>query len=184
MAVCRKCGNQMAEQAAACPACGELRYQAPQPVAAPQYAAPAAAQPQYPRPAAQYPQQAYAAPQPAAQYGAPAPAYAMPVSADDATGFIGALFDFSFTHFITTKLIKLWYILTLIGGVIYGLVLLFGGLSALSSSYTRLAGLGAIIAAPIVFLVTAISGRLFCELVIVIFRAAGHLSEIAQQNKR
>lgn len=176
MAVCRRCGNQMADTAAACPACGELRYQPPQAAApAQQYAA--APQPaQYPQ-YAQPQQQAYAAPQ-------PAPAYAMPVSADEARSFIGALFDLSFTSFITTKLVKIWYILILIVASGYGLVLLVGGLLSLSNSQTFMYGLMGIVGAPLVFLIFAISGRIFMEVLIVIFRGAEHLAEIAKQTRR
>ena len=175
MAVCRRCGNQMADTAAACPACGELRYQAPQPAAAPQYAAPA--QPQaaqhYPQPQ-QYaqPQQAYAAAQPAA-------AYAIPVSADEAKGFISALFDLSFTSFITTKLVKVLYIICIIGGALGALGMIGSGFIAGATS-----GLISVVIAPIVFLATVIFARVYMELVIVIFRGAEHLAEIARSVKR
>ena len=113
MAVCRRCGNQMADTAAACPACGELRYQQP---AAPQQ--PVYGAPQYQQ-QPQYPQQPYAAPQAAQQ-----PQYAMPVTADQAAGFIGSLFDLSFTSFITTKLIKVLYIIAIIGAALEALAVI------------------------------------------------------------
>ena len=172
MAVCRRCGNQMADTAAACPACGELRYQAPQPAAAPQYAAPA--QPQ----AAQYPQPSYQQPQQQA-YAAPAAAYAIPVSADEAKGFIGALFDLSFTSFITTKIIKVLYIIAIILGGIYALVLIGAGFTA-----GTMAGLGALIVSPLVFLLFVIGARIYMELVIVIFRGAESLGEIAKNTAK
>ena len=183
MAICRRCGNQMADTAAACPACGELRYQAPAAAAPPQFQqpqypqAPQPAQPQYqqPHPQQQYPQQAYGAPQAAAT-----PQYAMPVSADEAKGFIGALFDLSFTSFITTKLIKVLYIIAIIFAALYAL-------AALSYGYALggVAGLiGALIVSPIVFLAGVIFARVYMELVMVIFRGAEHLAEIAKNTKR
>ena len=173
MAVCRRCGNQMADNAAACPACGELRYQPPQ---APQQQYPAAATPQQQQP--QYPQ--YAQPQPQA-YGAPQPAqaYAMPVSADEAKGFIGALFDLSFTNFITTKIIKFMYIVAIVVCALYALAMVGAAFSSNS-----MLGLGALIVSPLLFLLFVVLARIYMELVIVIFRGAEHLAEIAKQTKR
>jgi hypothetical protein len=173
MAVCRRCGNQMADTAAACPACGELRYQ--QPAAQPQYAPPQQAQPQYP-------QQQYGQPQP--QYGAPQPgmaqpAYALPVSADEAKGFVGALFDLSFSAFITTKLIRVLYIIAIILAGLEGLSIIGYGFMMGS-----LPGLIAIVAAPIVFFAIVIGARVYMELVMVIFKAAENLADIAKNMKR
>ena len=160
----------MADTAAACPACGELKYQPPQPAAAPQYAA--SAQPQ----AAQYPQQ-YGQPQ--QPYAAqPAAAYAMP-SADEAKGFIGALFDLSFTSFITTKIIKFLFIIAIILGGIEALVIIGAGFTSGS-----MVGLLALIVSPLVFLLFVIGARVYMELVIVIFRGAEHLADIARNTKR
>lgn len=47
-----------------------------------------------------------------------------------ATGFFGALFDFSFTTFITPKLVRIMYVLGAVGIAIY---LLFALMIALSS---------------------------------------------------
>ena len=160
----------MADTAAACPACGELRYQPPQAAAQPQYAAPQAAQ--YGQP------QQYAAPQQQA-YAAPQPAYAMPVSADEAKGFVGALFDLSFTSFITTKLIKFLYIILIVGAALSALGLIGSGFVAGSTS-----GLLSIVIAPIMFFGLVVLARVYLELVIVIFRGAEHLGEIAKQTKR
>jgi hypothetical protein len=165
----------MADTAAACPACGELRYQQP---AQPQYGQPQQQQPQYP----QQPQ--YGQPQQQPQYGAPQPAmaqpaYAIPVSADEAKGFVGALFDLSFSSFITTKLIKILYIIAII----------LAGLEALSIigygfMMGSVAGLVTLVASPIVFFAIVIAARVYMELVMVIFKAAENLSDIAKNMKR
>lgn len=174
MAVCRRCGNQMADTAAACPACGELRYQPPQAAASPQqYGAP------QPQPAQHYPQQQQYAPQPQQAYAAPQPAYAMPVSAEEARGFIGALFDLSFTSFITTKLIKILYIIFIIGAGLSALGMVGSGFMIGTT-----AGLVYLILAPLAFLAFVVVARVYLELVIVIFRGAEHLAEIARQTKR
>lgn len=177
MAVCRRCGNQMADNAAACPACGELRYQQPA-AATPQYGAP---QPQYQQPGAAYPQQGYPQQQ-QQQYGAPQggqPQYAMPVSADEAKGFIGALFDLSFSSFITTKLIKVLYILAMIGAGLEALAVIGVGFARGS-----MFGLVMLILSPIVFFAIVILARVYMELVMVIFRAAELLADIAKNTKK
>ncbi|HEY3739007.1 MAG TPA: DUF4282 domain-containing protein [Bryobacteraceae bacterium] len=165
----------MADNAAACPACGELRYQQPAAAPTPQYGAP---QQQYQQPGAQYPQQGY----PQQQYGAPQggqPQYAMPVSADEAKGFIGALFDLSFSSFITTKLIKVLYILAIIGAGLEALAVIGVGFARGS-----MFGLVMLIASPIVFFAIVILARVYMELVMVIFRAAELLAEIAKNTKK
>jgi len=175
MAVCRRCGNQMADTAAACPACGELRYQQP---AAAQYPASQPAQPQYPQQQS-YAQPGYQQPQPYATPGAGQPQYAMPVSADEAKGFIGALFDLSFTSFITTKLVKVLYIIAIVGAALEAL-----GVIGIGFARGSLYGLIMLVASPIVFFAIVIVARVYMELVIVIFRAAEQLTEVAKNTKR
>src|SRR5215467_10509616 len=69
-----------------------------------------------------------AAAQPAA---APAPArYVPPVTAAEATGFLSSLFDMSFNTFITSKLIKILFIISII---LAG----FGALAVIVSGFTR-----------------------------------------------
>jgi hypothetical protein len=177
MAVCRRCGNQMADTAAACPACGELRYQQP---AAAQYPASQPAQPQYPQQQS-YPQPGYQQPQPYAAPGAGGqPQYAMPVSADEAKGFVGALFDLSFTNFITTKIIKVLYIIAIILAALYAL-------GTLGYGYAFGGAVGMVVGlclSPIVFLIGVIFARVYMELVMIIFRGAELLGEIAKNTKR
>lgn len=96
------------------------------------------------------------------------------------TGFLGSLFDLSFTSFITTKLIK----------VLYGLWLAVAGLAALVliiSGFQGGAGRGVlmlIIGAPLLFFFSALYGRVLMEITIVVFRIAEHTAEIAEQGRR
>lgn len=46
----------------------------------------------------------------------------------EAKGFFGALFDFSFTHFVTPKIVKVVYILAMVGLVLAYLIVVIGGL--------------------------------------------------------
>ncbi|HET6849618.1 MAG TPA: DUF4282 domain-containing protein [Gaiellales bacterium] len=81
-------------------------------------------------------------------------------------GFFGALFDFSFTSFITTKLIP----------VLYGIVLVMIVLSAIGL-LTR-GGVGVILA---IFLLAfgVIYARVIMETIIVFFRIAEHTRDTA-----
>ncbi|CAN5823248.1 hypothetical protein BH20ACT6_BH20ACT6_01180 [soil metagenome] len=69
-------------------------------------------------------------------------------AADDAKGFLGALFDFSFTHFVTPKIVKVVYILAT---VVLSLGLLFLVISAFTQSVGF--GIALLVIAPIGFLV-------------------------------
>lgn len=97
--------------------------------------------------------------------------------------FITALFDLSFSRFITTKLVKLLYVimlvviaLGLVGGVISGLITLF-------SRDGVLPGLGLICLSPLLAVIYVILARMWMELVIVLFRIAENTTEIVQQGR-
>ncbi len=99
-------------------------------------------------------------------------------------GFFKALFDFSFTEFVTSKIIKLLYGLSIIFSVISALILL---ILLLLAGFKESAGLGIlalIIGAPLcflIFLVMVIYSRVVLEIIIVIFRIAEHTGELAKQ---
>jgi len=91
-------------------------------------------------------------------------------------GFFGALFDFSFSSFITAKLIR----------VIFGLGLIvvgFGALSMLIAGFSQgfMAGILALILAPLVFLLFAMYLRVVLEVLIVLFRIAENVALIADR---
>jgi uncharacterized membrane protein len=93
-------------------------------------------------------------------------------------GLFGALLDLSFTEFVTTKLIRIIYVLQIIVAVLVSLSFLFG---CLMKGF--LATIGGLIVAPIVFLMMVIVARVSLELVIVIFRIAEHVRDIAAAQK-
>jgi len=81
-------------------------------------------------------------------------------------GFFGALFDLSFSEFITTKLIKVLYILLLI-------LLALGYLAAVISGFSNNLGQGLLmmfIVGPLGVLLYLILIRISLEMMIVIFR--------------
>jgi uncharacterized membrane protein len=100
---------------------------------------------------------------------------------DQGKGFFGELFDFSFSEFITTRIIKVLFVLAVIGSVIYGLVVLGQGVVMLRESVAL--GLGMIVVSPIVFLLCVIAARVYLELIMIIFRIAEDTEEIAGRGR-
>ncbi len=89
-------------------------------------------------------------------------------------GFMTALFDYSFTSFVTPKIIKVLYLLATIVVALSTLVLV---LAAFSNS----GGAGIltlVIVAPLFFLISMIYARVLLELVIVFFRINGNVQEL------
>lgn len=90
-------------------------------------------------------------------------------------GFFESLFDFSFSVFITVRLVR----------VIYGLWLTFLGLIwlfilfAAWSSEDGLTILGALVVTPVLFVFSAAVGRLILEQTVVGFRIADHTRDTA-----
>jgi len=102
-----------------------------------------------------------------------------PISMEQEAGFFASLFDFSFTEFITTKLIKF----------LYGLGMLLGGVMALGLiiagfAQSAIMGIVFLVLSPLVFLLYVIGARVWLELVIIVFRIAEHTAEIAKNTGR
>jgi len=107
------------------------------------------------------------------------PQLAIPsVTSAEASGFIAALFDLSFTSFITTKLIKVLYVLGIAGAALWALAMAGTGVTQGG------VGLLLVLVSPILFLIGVIYMRVMMELIMVLFRAAEHLAEIARQGRR
>ena len=95
-------------------------------------------------------------------------------------GFLKALFDVSFSSFIVTRLIRLIYGLSIVFAAVTALFILIGGVLQGGGS-----ALLAIIGAPVVFFIYVILARVWCEMIIVIFRIAdntGRLVEMKQSD--
>lgn len=100
--------------------------------------------------------------------GPPAPPYgagSQPPSAADAKGFFGALFDVSFSTFITPMIVKFVYVLAMVGIVLVWLVLLYG-------FFSQSIGLGLLwlILGPILMLVYLAFVRMTLEFYLAITR--------------
>lgn len=95
-------------------------------------------------------------------------------------GFFGRLFDLSFNEFITTSIIKVLYIIAIIGSAI-GALFILGGLFATKTFGGILMGL---VLAPIVFILYVILARVWLEVLIVLFRIAENTAKIAGKGEQ
>ncbi len=89
------------------------------------------------------------------------------------TGFIGTIFDFSFTEFVTTKVIKFLLGLAMVANVILTIVVIVG---AFQTGW--LGFIVVLILSPLIFLIMMLFSRIYLELIIVIFRIAENLIAI------
>lgn len=145
---------------------GQPGYGAGQPSGQPSYGAGAAGQPAGPPPG------------PGGQASSGRPAFAtQQFPAGEPKGFLSALFDFSFTSFVTPKVVKVLYILIV---VVVGLSALGFALSVLATNV----GLGLIVllvGAPLYFLVVTALYRITLEFFMVIFRMAQDIRAIRER---
>ena len=94
----------------------------------------------------------------------------------DTKGFFGSLFDISFTSLVTTKVIKVLYVISLIVIGLFAVIFIIG---AFASS----AALGAVtllILAPLGALLYAVYTRVLLEFIIVVFRIAEYTHELVE----
>ncbi|MFC1582004.1 DUF4282 domain-containing protein [Planctomycetota bacterium] len=94
---------------------------------------------------------------------------------DKARGFVTALMDLSFTEFITTRIIKLLYVLEVIACFLFSVGIIVSGIRG-----DFVAAVVSIILAPIIFVVGVICARVGLEVVIVMFRIAENTSEVVR----
>lgn len=94
-------------------------------------------------------------------------------------GFFGALFDLSFSEFVTTRLIKLLFMIAIAASALCALVMIIYGFSFGGGTV----GFLSLILAPIIFFIDVLLARIWLELIIVVFRIAENTSEIARQGR-
>ncbi|MFB3923172.1 MAG: DUF4282 domain-containing protein [Terriglobia bacterium] len=110
---------------------------------------------------------------------APPPRVIPPISMEEGAGFFASLFDFSFTEFITTKLIKFLYGLGMLLGAVMALALIITGFAQ-----SVITGILFLILSPVIFLLYVVGARVWLEIVIVIFRISEHTENIAKNTGR
>jgi len=99
--------------------------------------------------------------------------------AADSRGFLSALFDFSFTSFVTTRIIKVLYVLILILTVLSALVYTF-----LAFSANSLFGfLVLIIGDPLFIIIVMALWRLILESFVVRFRIAEDVRALRERGR-
>ncbi len=93
---------------------------------------------------------------------------------EEKKGSLALIFDLSFGEFVTTRVIKVLFII----GVVFAAI---GSLAFLVSGFKGgfLQGLLFLILTPVVFLLWTLGVRIWCELVIVAFRIAENTSRMA-----
>ncbi len=96
--------------------------------------------------------------------------------------FFSDLFDLSFSKYITPRILGLLYILGIIFSGLYALTFLFLGFSAIISGET-LAGVLALISAPLVFLLYVIFIRVTLEPMIIGFRIEQNTARTADNTE-
>jgi uncharacterized membrane protein len=92
----------------------------------------------------------------------------------DTKGFFGSLFDLSFTSLVTTRIIKVLYVLAIVLIGLYALVFIAGGFSNSTSAGVVVL----LIIAPIFALVSLIYTRVLLEVIIALFRIMENTSEL------
>ena len=115
-------------------------------------------------------------------YPGPYPSSSMDRRADG-KGFFASLFDLNFDHMVTTRIIKIVYVLAI---MVFSLVSLFTflvGLWALQFSWGKYVGVFLVPAAPLLWLLELVTVRLALEFVINQFKITEHLKAIREQRE-
>jgi len=128
-------------------------------------------------------------PAPSSPFGAGMPQ--MPAALGSATeflraGFLGSLFDLSFSNFVATKLAKVIYVFGILGSILATLGVAYDGLDRafLNDYYTDVSdGLLKIALSPLVGIGGIIFSRMMTELLVVQFRIMETLQEINHKTK-
>jgi hypothetical protein len=92
-------------------------------------------------------------------------------------GFFGALFDFSFKSFVTISIIKVLYVLALIGVVVGAVIFAITSITQGGGGMGALLGIGGAI---LLLFFGTIYARVLLELIIVAFRIAENTSIMAR----
>ncbi|WPD22038.1 MAG: DUF4282 domain-containing protein [Candidatus Electrothrix scaldis] len=87
--------------------------------------------------------------------------------------FFGSLFDFSFSGFITTEIVKILYGISIFFAGIFAVMFIVAGFSRSVGS-----GIGSLFISPVIFFLQVIVSRMWLELVVVIFKIAENTSNM------
>ncbi|MGB3977199.1 MAG: DUF4282 domain-containing protein [bacterium] len=93
-------------------------------------------------------------------------------------GPLQVLFDFSFSEFITTRIIKILFIIGILISAIGSI-----GFIVMGFSSSVLMGIVFLLLSPIVFLLYVLLARVWCEMIIVLFKIAENTSRMVEKEK-
>ena len=89
-------------------------------------------------------------------------------------GIVENMFDFSFSEFITPKIIMILFIIGIIIAAVATVMVVVGGFAK-----GMLVGLLTLVVSPIIFGLEVLAARIWCELVMVMFRIAENTGQTA-----
>ncbi len=102
----------------------------------------------------------------------------MPSTGEPVKGFFSSLFDFSFTSYITPRIIKVIFGIVVIVSALVALILVVAAFRANAAAGI----LVLIVVAPLAFLLYVISYRVMLEVVMAVFAIAEHTRHMAAQS--
>ena len=92
-------------------------------------------------------------------------------------GLLAKLFDLSFSEFVAVDVVKVLYVLSLVGAALVTLLVVIAGFGQ-----GILAGVGSLVLlGPLIFLSLALVARLSAEVVLVLFRIAENIQLIVDE---
>jgi hypothetical protein len=94
----------------------------------------------------------------------------------DNKSFFNSLFDFSFSSFITPKIIKVLFVIGIVLSVIYAIAIIATAFAA----HIAL-GIVVLILSPIVFILFVLAIRVYLEILIIMFRIQNDVAEIKEK---
>ncbi len=93
----------------------------------------------------------------------------------ESKGFLASLFDVSFSEMVTTKIIKVLYIIAMVTAGLTALGMVVGGFSGSVGG-----GLVSLVLAPVVFFLQILFFRVWLEIIIVVFKIAENTSHLVK----
>jgi uncharacterized membrane protein len=94
----------------------------------------------------------------------------------DDKGFFAKLFDLSFKDVLTPSVVKVLYVISIIGAVIYAISGIAMGFKA-----GIVGGIVGLILSPVIFLLVVLVARVYMEVIMVLFRIADGVKEVSDK---
>ncbi len=95
-------------------------------------------------------------------------------------GILASIFDLSFSEFVTTRIIKIMFILAIAGAGLWSLILLAGAFSSGSAGAILLS----LIVIPLFFFLLVLWSRVSLELIVVVFRIAENTARLVEKDRQ